>query len=112
MFVRVTNNTVELIGDNYQVIRTIATSAQTADRHEKSRSSVVVHTNGDVILYDDSSRVIRTLTTGGSTGVFSGSDVIVRKTNGKTEVWSSDGRLLRVLDSVLNLKKLLSDLGL
>lgn len=112
MFVRVTNNTVELIGDNYQVVRTIATSASTADRNEKSRSSVVVHSNGDVILYDDSSRIIRTLTTGGSGGVFSGNDIVVRKINGKTEVWSSDGRLLRVMDTVLNIKKLLSDLGI
>jgi hypothetical protein len=112
-FVRVTNSSVELIDEqSYRVIRTIATSALSADRNQKTSQSVIVHTDGRVVLYDDDARVVRTLTTGGASGVFSGDDIIIRKGSGHTEVWSADGRLIRTMDSGLNLKKLISKLGI
>ena len=111
MFVQVTNNEVRLIGDNFQTIRTIATNAKSADRHSKNPVSVIVHTTGSVVLYDDNARTLRTLTSGATSGVFNGDDVVIKKSNGKTEVWTQDGRLLRTMDS-MNLKQLISDLGL
>lgn len=112
-FVRVTNNSVELIEEQtYRVVRTIATSALSADRNPKSNQSVIVHSDGRVILYDDDARVVRTLTTDGSSGIFSGDDIIIRKRSGHTEVWSADGRLIRSMDSGLNLKKLVKRLGI
>lgn len=109
-FVQVTNNEVKLIGENYQTLRTIATNASSADRHSKNPVSVIVHTNGSVVLYDDDARTVRTITSGGASGVFSGDDLIIKKSNGKTEVWTQNGQLLRTMDSGINIKKLLSEI--
>ena len=112
-FVRVTNNSVELIDDqSFRVIRTIATSALSADRNSRSNQSVIVHSDGRVILYDDDARVVRSITSEGSSGVFSGDDLIIRKKSGRTEVWSADGRLIRSMDSGLNLKELFKRFGM
>lgn len=107
-FVKVTNNEVKLIGENFQTLRTIATNAASADRHAKDPRSVIVHTDGRVVLYDDDARTVRTITSGGSSSVFSGDDIIIKKSNGKTEVWTQSGQLLRTMDSNgINIKKLL-----
>lgn len=111
-FVRITNSSVELIGDDFRVLRTIATSASTADRNPRTSSSVIVHTNGSVVLYDDNAKTLRTITSGGVSGIFSGDDIIVRKINGATEVWSQSGQLLRTLDSGINVKNLSSRMGI
>ena len=108
-FVQITNNEVKLIGENFQTLRTIATNARSADRHSKNPTSVIVHTDGRVVLYDDDAKTLRTVTSGGSSGVFSGDDLIIKKSNGKTEVWTQTGQLLRTMDSGINIKKLLKD---
>lgn len=112
-FVKISNSSVELIDDkDFRVIRTITTSAVSADRSQHSGKSLVVHSDGRVILYDDDARQVRTITTDGSSGIFSGDDLIIRKRNGKTEVWGADGRLIRTMDSGVNLKAIIGRLGI
>lgn len=94
-FVQIKSGRVELRKDNGALLGTITTDAVSADINGKGDLVVVTKKDGRVMLHKDNGALVGTIVTmGAENATFNGSNILVKKSNGQSELRSEKGALI------------------